>query len=215
MNSNINISLLNEKQQDAVISRHKRLLVIAGAGSGKTMTLLQKIIYLIEKENVKSKNILAVTFTKNAANEMLDRLIISSDPNGLYTQKNIEKHITEKGKNLLRLEYQNKYQWIKSLTITTFHSLCFKILRDYGVNEFDNKFKILGEDKWNENDEFAEYKAKETVFDVFHKILIQQCDDETFIFDLKRYILDYFVNKIHIKTDKYYSYKNHILRSMV
>ena len=51
MSSNISISSLNEKQQEAVISREKRLLVLAGAGSGKTMTLLQKIVYLIEKGN--------------------------------------------------------------------------------------------------------------------------------------------------------------------
>ncbi|MDR2423826.1 MAG: ATP-dependent helicase [Prevotellaceae bacterium] len=207
MHSNINISALNEKQQAAVFSKDKRLLVLAGAGSGKTMTLLQKIVYLIEKENVKSKNILAITFTKNAANEMLDRLIMSSDQTEIYAQKLTDKQITEKEKNALRLKYQSKFQWIKALTIRTFHSLCFKILRKYGVNEFDNQFKILGEDKWNENDEFAEYKAKETVFEVFHKILIQQCDDEKFLFNLKRYILDYFVDKIHINTDKHYFYE--------
>lgn len=206
MGSNIDISSLNEKQQSAVVSRDKRLLVLAGAGSGKTMTLLQKIVYLIEKENVKSKNILAVTFTRNAANEMLDRLIVSSDKSGHYAQKLSDKHFSENEKNSLRLEYQSKYQWIKALTVRTFHSLCFKILREYGVNEFDNKFKILGEDKWNENDEFAEYKAKETVFEVFHKILIQQCDDERFLLTLKRYILDYFVDKIHVNTDKFRSY---------
>jgi superfamily I DNA/RNA helicase len=206
MNSNINISSLNEKQQEAVVSRDKRLLVLAGAGSGKTMTLLQKIVYLIENKNVKSKNILAVTFTKNAANEMLDRLITSSDLNRIYAQKLSDKTMIGKDKNRLRLEYQSKYQWIKALTVRTFHSLCFKILREYGVNEFDNKFKILGEDKWNENDEFAEYKAKETVFEVFHKILIQQCDDENFLIYLKRYIIDYFVDKIHINTDKYRFY---------
>ena len=165
MHSNINISSLDEKQQEAVVSRDKRLLVLAGAGSGKTMTLLQKIVYLIEKENIKSKNILAVTFTKNAANEMLDRLIVSSDQSGLYAEKFADKQTSEKDKNRLRLEYQSKYQWIKALTIRTFHILCFKVLRDYGVNEFDNKFKILGEGKWNEDDEFAEFKAKETVFD--------------------------------------------------
>ena len=206
MRSTINISSLNEKQQEAVISRDKRLLVLAGAGSGKTMTLLQKIAYLIEKENIKSKNILAVTFTKNAANEMLDRLIVSSDQSGLYVEKLADKQTSEKDKNLLRLEFQSKFQWIKALTIRTFHSLCFKILRDYGVNEFDNKFKILGDEKWNENDEFAEFKAKETVFEVFHKILIQQCDDENYLFNLKRYILDYFVDKVHINTDKYRFY---------
>jgi len=52
MNSNINISSLNEKQQEAVVSREKRLPVLAGAGSGKTMRLLQKIVYLIEKEKL-------------------------------------------------------------------------------------------------------------------------------------------------------------------
>jgi superfamily I DNA/RNA helicase len=206
MHSNINISSLNEKQQEAVISNEKRLLVLAGAGSGKTMTLLQKIVYLIEKENIKSKNILAVTFTKNAANEMLDRLIDSSDNSGVYAEKLADKQTSEKDKNSLRLEFQNKFQWIKALTIRTFHSLCFKILRDYGVNEFDNKFKILGDEKWNENDEFAEFKAKETVFEVFHKILIQQCDNENYLFSLKRYILDYFVDKIHINTDKTHFY---------
>jgi superfamily I DNA/RNA helicase len=205
MNSNNNASSLNERQQEAVTSQDKRLLVLAGAGAGKTMTLLQKIVYLIEKENVKSRNILTVTFTKNAANEMLDRLIISSDATGLYAQKLTNKQITEKEKSSLRLSYQSKSQW-KALTIRTFHSLCFKILREHGVSEFDNKFKILGETKWSETDEFAEYKARETVFDVFHKILIRKCDDENFLFDLKRYILDYCVDKIHINTDNFTSY---------
>jgi len=45
-----NISALNDKQQDAVVSEDKRLLVLAGAGSGKTKTLLQKLIYLIEEK---------------------------------------------------------------------------------------------------------------------------------------------------------------------
>lgn len=44
-----NLDFLNEKQREAVISEEKRLLVLAGAGSGKTKTLLQKIIYLIRK----------------------------------------------------------------------------------------------------------------------------------------------------------------------
>jgi diphthamide biosynthesis methyltransferase len=78
-----NLSALNEKQQrEAVVSEDKRLLVLAGAGSGKTKTLLQKIIYLIEEKGVSPLDILAITFTKNAANEMLDRLILSAHKNG-------------------------------------------------------------------------------------------------------------------------------------
>jgi DNA helicase-4 len=46
------LSTLNDKQSEAVVSEDKRLLVLAGAGSGKTKTLLQKIIYLIEEKGV-------------------------------------------------------------------------------------------------------------------------------------------------------------------
>jgi superfamily I DNA/RNA helicase len=79
-----NLSALNERQRAAVMSEDKRLLVLAGAGSGKTKTLLQKLIYLIEEKGVSPSNILAITFTKNATNEMIDRLIISADATGEY-----------------------------------------------------------------------------------------------------------------------------------
>ena len=88
------LSALNDKQREAVISENKRLLVLAGAGSGKTKTLLQKLIYLIEEKGVSPSKILAITFTKNATNEMLDRLIISADSTGEY-----EKQLFDKKKN--------------------------------------------------------------------------------------------------------------------
>ena len=59
---------------------------MAGAGSGKTKTLIQKILYLISEEHVDPRNILAITFTKNAANEMIDRLIFASDKDNKYQQ---------------------------------------------------------------------------------------------------------------------------------
>ena len=78
------LSALNDRQRDAVISENKRLLVLAGAGSGKTKTLLQKLVYLIEEKGVSPSNILAITFTKNATNEMVDRLIITADDSNEY-----------------------------------------------------------------------------------------------------------------------------------
>ena len=48
------LSALNDKQREAVVSEEKRLLVLAGAGSGKTKTLLQKIVYLIEEKKCES-----------------------------------------------------------------------------------------------------------------------------------------------------------------
>jgi DNA helicase-4 len=85
-NKNIPASLasLNKQQRAAVTAEDKRVLVIAGAGSGKTQTLLQKILYLINEKGAKPSEILAITFTKNAANEMIDRLILSVDFDGEY-----------------------------------------------------------------------------------------------------------------------------------
>jgi DNA helicase-4 len=85
-NKNIPASLasLNKQQKAAVTAEDKRVLVIAGAGSGKTQTLLQKILYLINEKGAKPSEILAITFTKNAANEMIDRLILSVDFDGEY-----------------------------------------------------------------------------------------------------------------------------------
>lgn len=103
-----NLSSLNEQQRQAVVSADKRVLVLAGAGSGKTKTLLQKIIYLIEEKGVSPLDILAITFTKNAANEMLDRLILAADKTGAYAAILHDKKKTKAEKDLLRREYAGK-----------------------------------------------------------------------------------------------------------
>ena len=95
------IEELNEKQKEAVLAVNGPCLVIAGAGSGKTKVLTHKIAYLIEKEGIKPWNILAITFTNKAANEMKDR---------------VENLIGDIAKDM----------WIG-----TFHSICVKILRRY------------------------------------------------------------------------------------
>lgn len=192
---------LNEKQRQAVVSKCKRILVLAGAGSGKTKTLLQKLIYLIEEKGVNPSNILAITFTKNAANEMLDRLIILADDTEEYTEILADKNRTTKEKDTERYFFTKKYKWIDNLTLKTFHSLCYGIIRNFGVNEFDNRFKIIGETKATD-DEFAKYLAIETAFEVIHKILIENCKFKEYLLDLKRYILDYMIDKIHIEKEK-------------
>jgi superfamily I DNA/RNA helicase len=192
------LSSLNEKQAEAVVSDEPRILVLAGAGSGKTKTLLQKIIYLIEEKSVKPSEILAITFTKNAANEMVDRLIFSVDSPGEYQALLLDKHKTRDEKEKARFRYRRKYKWIDSLTVKTFHSFCYSALRNSGGKQFDNKFKIIGDEKRNEDDDFAKYTAPETVFEVFHKLLIERCADTRYLLDLKRYILDYVIGKIHL-----------------
>jgi len=179
------------------------MLVLAGAGSGKTKTLLQKIVYLIEEKNVSPSNILAITFTRNAANEMIDRLIISADTSGHYEKKLVDKSIGKPEKDHERFLQQKKYKWIDGLTVRTFHSFCYSVLRNYGVNEFDNKFKVIGDEKQPDDEEITKHVAPETIFEVVHKLLIEQCENTEYLLRLKRYILDYIVDKIHKNETRY------------
>ncbi len=200
----MSLTSLNPKQHEAVVSEHRRLLVLAGAGSGKTKTLLQKIIYLIEEKRVKPSEILAITFTRNAANEMIDRLIMSADESGEYQQIISSKSLRNDEKEHYRRTWKRNYKWIDGLTIKTFHSFCYSTLRTHGVNEYDNKFRVIGDHKLDEQDELQKNVAPETVFEVIHKLLIKECESNDYLLKLKRYILDYFVDKIHIENKEHF-----------
>ncbi len=97
------INQLNESQKQAVLECSSNLLIIAGAGSGKTKTLTHKIAYILQEGYAKPGEILAITFTNKAANEMKER---------------IGKLIGDKA----------KYMWIG-----TFHSIALRVLRNEGI----------------------------------------------------------------------------------
>ena len=113
----MNLEELNERQREAVIYNDAPLLIIAGAGAGKTKTLTTKIAYLIENKNVAPENILAITFTNKAAKEMKDRL------------------------------FKTIGQTAKYLQVSTFHSFGLKLLREnYDALGYDKNFVIMDSD---------------------------------------------------------------------
>ena len=75
MNCDDYLSVLNEEQREAVVHSGSPLLILAGAGSGKTRVITTKIAYLIGELGYNPSSILAVTFTKKAANEMKERAV--------------------------------------------------------------------------------------------------------------------------------------------
>jgi len=120
------LDALNEQQLIAATSVEGPVMVFAGAGTGKTKTLIARIIYMIKEKNIKPYNILAITFTKKATAEMRERL----DAN-------------------LGREQASKVH------ISTIHSLCARILRrfiqnlgykkDFEIIDDEEMLKILGE----------------------------------------------------------------------
>ena len=113
---------LNDKQKEAVTHFTGPMLVIAGAGSGKTMALTNRIAYLIQEKGISPWNILAVTFTNKAANEMKQRLIkMLSSTSTLQFMETFG--------DLLPAAELEKLNTNDIPTIGTFHSVCVRILR--------------------------------------------------------------------------------------
>ena len=108
---------LNKEQKEAVLTTEGPLLILAGAGSGKTRVLTHRIAYLIDEMGVNPWNILAITFTNKAAGEMRER---------------VDKIVGFGAEQI----------WV-----STFHSTCVRILRRYiDKLGYDNKFTIYDTD---------------------------------------------------------------------
>lgn len=112
-----NYDLLNPMQKEAVLCTEGPLLILAGAGSGKTRVLTYRIAYLIEEKQVNPWNIMAITFTNKAAGEMRER---------------VDRQV----------EYGSDSIWV-----STFHSTCVRILRRHiEFLGFETNFTIYDRD---------------------------------------------------------------------
>jgi len=110
----LDLSKLNNEQKEAVVHEKGPLLIVAGAGTGKTTVITQRIVNLIEKDLARPEEILAVTFTEKAASEMEERV-----------------------DRLLQYGYID-------LWISTFHSFCERVLRDHALDiGLSPSFKLL------------------------------------------------------------------------
>ena len=104
MHLNKILEIANPKQLKAIKHPLAPLMIIAGAGTGKTFTLENRIVYMIQKYNVDPKNILTITYTEKAANELKSRLL---------------KKVGQKAHPMF---------------IGTFHSFCYKLMKDFFVD---------------------------------------------------------------------------------
>ena len=111
------IDNLNERQLEAVTNLDGPMLVLAGAGSGKTRVLTTKVAYLLDQKDISPRNILAITFTNKAAKEMKERIF-----------------------NLIGRE-------AFLIQISTFHSFGLKLLKEnYELLGYDSNFTIIDAD---------------------------------------------------------------------
>lgn len=114
------MSKLNPQQKEAVLHTEGPVLILAGAGSGKTNTMTHRIAHLIGEKKVSPRSILGLSFTNKAANELKERV-----------KKLVSKMVP--GRNPT-----------EGITISTFHSLCVKILREFApMLGYTSQFSIL------------------------------------------------------------------------
>lgn len=113
----MNLDYLNDRQKEAVLASDGPLLILAGAGSGKTSVLTTKVAYLIEEKGIDPRNIVAITFTNKAAKEMKERIIKLVGPKGYDIQ------------------------------ISTFHSFGLRIIKEnYERLGYEKNFTIIDSD---------------------------------------------------------------------
>ncbi len=121
MESRLDLTILNNRQREAVTAPPGPLLVLAGAGSGKTRVLAYRIVYIIEQGMVAPDHVLALTFTNKAAKEMRERVHTLLSSQNVVVSSQFQEPTTD-----------NRQPTTALPTLSTFHSLGVKMLRQHG-----------------------------------------------------------------------------------
>ncbi len=121
------------EQERAITARAKRVCVDAGAGSGKTRVLVERVLQLIERDRVPLERIAAITFTDNAASEMKDRLRMA------FRKRGDEAADSRQQSHWRQLERR-----LDGARISTFHGFCMALLKQNALLQgMDPDFEIL------------------------------------------------------------------------
>lgn len=128
-NTGFDFGNANDAQKEAISTTDGPVLITAGPGTGKTFTLVQRVLYLIENKHVKPENILIATFTEKAAKELITRITNELDRHNITAN-------------------------LKDMYIGTFHSICLRILKEKQeytrlkhnyrmLDDFDQKYMVF------------------------------------------------------------------------
>lgn len=163
------LSGLNEDQKKVVLNYDGPCMVLAGAGSGKTKTIISKIVYLIDEIKIKPYNILGITFTNKAASEMKHR--INSWFNGysgvnLYTFHSFCAMYLRQSENLDIIGYNKNFIiYDDSESNSIIKSLLKRFQEEYSVNEISNYIDGLKNNGFRTGSDLTSFKIN----DKFHK----------------------------------------------
>ena len=142
-----NFGNANKNQIEAITSTEGPVLIIAGPGTGKTFTLVQRAIYLISEKNVKPENIMIATFTEKAAKEIITRITNELDKLNIYAN-------------------------INEMYIGTFHSICLRLLKEnIEYTNLKRNYKMIDdfEQKYFIYQNIGKFIKLNNFYDVFKK----------------------------------------------
>ncbi|WP_413627013.1 DNA helicase PcrA [Fructilactobacillus vespulae] len=216
---------MNDKQREAVEQTEGPLLVMAGAGSGKTRVLTHRIAYLIEDEKVMPWNILAITFTNKAAREMKERVnkLLEVGGNDVWVSTFHALGVRILRRNIEKLGYNQAFSIVGSSEQKT---LVKRILSDMNLDPKQNDPRaILGaisnaknnletpaEYHKNHNDNNPFHQVTDLVYEEYQKRLKQNDSvdfDDLIMLTIRLFeqfpdVLSYYQNKFHyIHVDEY------------